>query len=455
MNVAEQWVLLIVYCCFVSIGFVVTFLKLQKLKKENKTILANYGELVDVDSYLSKQKKKAIDLEKQYQDAKVVYDEHQKLLAIYKDELDFHDFGIYQPQYSFESSQEYKDALDGNLKRQKALVKSEQAVYLPQNWNVDGSLAKGRQMVKRTEKLMLRSFNGDCNSAIAKVKWNNETRMEERIRRSFFAVNKLGKTSKLYIKDEFLSLKIEDLRLTYEYEKKKYDEKEEQRLIRQQMREEEKAQQELDRAQKEAEKEESQYARALEKARDELVKADQGERASLEAKISGLQTELQTALEKKERAISRAQQTRSGHVYVVSNIGSFGEGVFKIGMTRRLEPHDRVKELGDASVPFNFDCHAMIYSDDAPALESKIHRAFDSKRLNLVNFRKEFFKVKLEEIEKVVKDNLGNFKITKLAEAADYRQSSELAKKRFHDNTISSEIENGMPDSLFGQIINQ
>lgn len=124
-----------------------------------------------------------------------------------------------------------------------------------------------------------------------------------------------------------------------------------------------------------------------------------------------------------------AQQTKAGHVYVISNIGSFGDNVFKIGMTRRLEPMDRVKELGDASVPFEFDVHAMIYSDNAPELENIIHKEFDSRRVNLVNSRKEFFQVELEEIEEIAKKRNLDVEFTKIAEAREFRESKILREE--------------------------
>jgi hypothetical protein len=122
--------------------------------------------------------------------------------------------------------------------------------------------------------------------------------------------------------------------------------------------------------------------------------------------------------------------TRSGHVYVISNIGSFGENVYKIGMTRRLDPMERIHELSDASVPFSFDVHAVVFSDDAPSLENELHRRFDPHRLNLVNTRKEFFCVTLEEIADVVREKHADILITKVAEARDYRKTAAVLAER-------------------------
>lgn len=212
--------------------------------------------------------------------------------------------------------------------------------------------------------------------------------------------------------------------LTHEYENKKREEKEEQRRIREQMREEEKVRRELERAQREADEDEKQYQKALRKAQEDLKVASTDDIDRLTEKIKLLETRLEEAHQKKERAISMAQLTKVGHIYIISNIGSFGEDVFKIGMTRRLEPLDRVRELGDASVPFQFDVHAIIYSDNAPQLEYDLHRRFEDKRVNRVNGRKEFFKVSLTEVQEYIKTHKGaDIELTKIAEAKEYRET--------------------------------
>ena len=220
--------------------------------------------------------------------------------------------------------------------------------------------------------------------AVAKVRYSNIAAMEQRISRSFDALNKLGETQTCAIAPEYLDLKVSELRLAHEYQEKREAEREEQRRIREQMREEERVRREIEKAKSDAEREEQRYASALEKARQEFQRAGDDKGAELQRRIDLLQGQLDEAHETKERAISRAQLTRSGHVYVISNIGSFGEDVYKIGLTRRLDPADRIRELGDASVPFPFDVHAMIYSGDAPDLEHKLHIAFDGRRVNLV-----------------------------------------------------------------------
>ena len=271
--------------------------------------------------------------------------------------------------------------------------------------------------------------------------------MEERITKSFEAINKLGGVMKISVTASYRDLKLAELRLKHEYEEKLHAEKEEQRHIREQMREDERAQRELEQAREEAEQEEKRYEKALEKARAEVIAAQGEEVDKLNDRIKTLEGRLRLAQEQKERAISRAQVTRSGHVYIISNMGSFGERVMKIGLTRRLEPLERIRELSDASVPFGFDVHAILYSEDAPSLEAAFHQAFEEKRINLVNARKEFFGVTVDEIEEFMRARGLNVVLTKLAEARDYRQTLALRKGKVEPVT-SSEQEAAFPDAL-------
>lgn len=258
---------------------------------------------------------------------------------------------------------------------------------------------------------------------MAKGSWNNVVKMEERIRKTCDDINELGGVMDMRITPDYLHLKLEELRLEYETEAKKREEQEEQRCIKEQMREEERALREAERARQEAEEEEVRYQKALEKARGELARAKGEALDQLQTKIRQLDAALHRAREMKDKATSMAQLTRSGHVYVIFNIGSFGDNVYKIGMTRRLEPLDRIRELGDASVPFDFDVHALIYSEDAPTLEGAFQARFRDRAVNLVNPRKEFLTVSIDEIEAPARERASTVELTKLAEARDYRET--------------------------------
>jgi hypothetical protein len=331
------------------------------------------------------------------------------------------------------------------------MINSDKAAICTINWTQDGSEAKGKASTNRYIKLTLRAFNGECESLIAKVKWNNVNQIKERIKKSFETINKIGESRAVSIQTEYMDLKIKELVLEYEYQLKKQKEKEELRAAQEALREEEKARREFEQAQKEAEKEEVNFQKALEKARKEIQQTTGEKHNQLQAQIAKLEQELREAHDRKERALSMAQQTKRGHVYVISNIGSFGEQVYKIGMTRRLEPEDRIKELGDASVPFQFDIHALIYSEDAPALENELHKTFANKKVNMLNYRKEFFKVTLDEIEARSKELGLQTEFIRNPEAEEYRETLAILDKLKsvgNHKTIEQIIADEFPNSI-------
>ncbi|MDZ5712612.1 DUF4041 domain-containing protein [Jeotgalibacillus haloalkalitolerans] len=347
-----------------------------------------------------------------------------------EDEISMQSFGFYKPKYGFETSELYQTALQDLRNEQKKLVKEKRATNHSTEWTISNDKKKGREFILDTVKLILRAFNNECDNVISKVKFNNVEASEKRILKIFSEVNKLTDMQHVSITTEYLNLKLKELNLKYEFEQKKQEEKEEQAAIREQMREEAKALKELEKAKEKVEKEEKHFTLALEKAQLQLAEANPGEQDKLLDKIRELEKQLALTQKNKEDVLYRTQNTRAGYVYIISNIGSFGENVYKIGMTRRLEPLDRVKELGDASVPFLFDVHAMIFSDDAPTLENALHRTFTHRRVNLINERKEFFNVSLTEIETVVKENHNKtIQFTKLAIAEEYRQSAQMVKE--------------------------
>lgn len=274
------------------------------------------------------------------------------------------------------------------------------------------------------------AFNGKVDSALAKVKHDNFGKVKQEIIDAFALVNHNGAPFRnARINQTFLDARQEELKWAVSTHELRQIELAEQREIKQQIREEEKARKEMEKAIREAEKEERLLQKALEKARAELANANEEQRKEFEAQLADLESKLGEAEERGQRALSMAQQTRRGHVYVISNAGSFGENVFKIGITRRLEPLDRVKELGDASVPFSFDVHAMLYSDDAPALEKELHRRFNRESVNKINRRKEFFRTSLAEIKQTVtQQGVTDVHWTMKAEAAEYRESLAIEK---------------------------
>lgn len=224
---------------------------------------------------------------------------------------------------------------------------------------------------------------------------------------------------------DYVNLKLEELKLTNDIRMLREKKKEEKRIERERLADELKAQKEFEREFRRAQADEEEARKALEKAQLEAAKekADKERLAKLQQQIEKLQAALKEAEERGQRIMSMAQQTRRGWVYIISNIGSFGEGVYKIGLTRRLDPMERVYELGDASVPFPFDVHAFIFSEDAPALETALHQAFDSHKVNSVNYRKEFFKVPLKDIKAKIKELGYDVEFEDYAYAPQYRDS--------------------------------
>lgn len=284
------------------------------------------------------------------------------------------------------------------------------------------------------------AFNGKVDSILSRSKADNHGKLEQEIRDAYALVNFNGAAFRnARITEEYLDARLEELKWAATANALKEQEREEQRALREQMREEEKARREYERAIKEAAREEEVIRKAMEKLQQQVALATDAQRAEFEAKLRDMEAKLAAAEEKNQRALSMAQQTRAGHVYIISNIGSFGEDVFKIGMTRRLEPADRVRELGDASVPFEFDIHAMIYSDDAPALEHALHGHFRRRQMNKVNPRKEFFRVSLADIRSEVTSLGVEAQWTMAAEARQYRETLRIEQQILENPQIAQE----------------
>ena len=278
------------------------------------------------------------------------------------------------------------------------------------------------------------AFNGKVDSILTKTKKDNYGTLEQKIKDAFQLVNYNGAAFRnARITPEYLYARLEELKWGTIVSELKAQAQEEQRRIREQMREEDRARREYEKAMKDAAKEEEMLRKAMEKAQQQIATANEAKKAEFEAKLADLQKKLEEAEERGKRALSMAQQTKHGNVYVISNVGSFGENVYKVGMTRRLEPLDRVKELGDASVPFPFDVHAIIETDDAPALETSLHRALSLMQMNKVNPRKEFFKVQLADIRALVEKAGLKANWTIEAAATEYRETLAIEEEMRND----------------------
>lgn len=273
------------------------------------------------------------------------------------------------------------------------------------------------------------AFNGKVDTILSRARKDNYGKLRQEILDAFTVVNFNGKAFRsARITEEYLNMRLDELKWASAAYEVKAREMEEQRQLREKMRDEERARKEYEKALRDAAKEEGMLTKALEKAQEQLAAASETQREEYEAKLRDLEQRLREAEEKRQRTLSMAQQTKRGHVYVISNIGSFGEGVYKIGMTRRLEPLDRVKELSDASVPFDFDVHALIESEDAPTLETALHKHFVLDRLNKVNHRREFFRTTAAEVKRQI-EGLGlQAQWTLAAEARQYYETLAIEK---------------------------
>lgn len=408
----------------------------QEVEELKKLLTPEQKEAKDISNYLVELQEKRDKLVNQIEKLNVelsdLNNQKKKELITLDEEILMQDFGLYQPKYDFVTSEQYKTKLDDLRNKQKQMIKDKTAVHYSTNWTVDGSKAKGTKMTNDNIKQILRTFNTECENAIDRVKFNNIDSMRKRIEKSFESLNKLNQTVNVGLKPSFLNLKIEELYLAYEYQVKKKEEKEEQKRIREELREQAKLKRELEEARKNIDKDLKHFTNALETLNIQLNnnELNQEQREALLNKKNELEEQISTLTNNLKDIDYRQENQKAGYVYVISNIGAFGENIYIIGMTRRLNPQDRIDELGDASVPFNFDVHAMIFAEDAPALENALHKAFDNKKVNMINQRREFFNVKLEEIEKVVRTNFDNtVEFIKTPEAEQYRESVKMREQ--------------------------
>jgi len=405
--------------------------ELETKAKENGVL-----DLIDIQARIEGEEERLAALQANISHSQVELEAAQaQLLSIQQqmlgaeDTIQLESFALYTPKYRLTNSVEYKARLDAIREEQKQTAKGlSAAVDTFESHAVQLTKAQWKKLRKDALKLALRSFNSESEYCVDNVKFSNLEKMEERIRRSFETCNKLLSSIDAWWNDIVLERKLQELHLAHEYQVKRQEEKEAARQAREDQREQEKLEREIREARARIEKERRHFVAAIQKLQQRLDAATgQQEREDLQARINEI-TNQNSQLDEEEKQLDyREQNARAGYVYVISNIGAFGEGVFKIGMTRRMEPMDRVDELGDASVPFRFDVHALVFSDNAPALEARLHSHFASGRLNKVNGRKEFFRADLTEIESVIRANYDSVvEVIHAAPAEQFRESIRL-----------------------------
>lgn len=400
----------------------------KEIERLRATLSPEQVELADLQGALEEARKALAIVTAQREQEVQKLDALRAQLVQTEEELNLQSFGVYKPRYDLMRADDYRARLMEIRAQQKEMIKAKTAVTGVTNWTVNNNAAQGRKMVSDMQKLLLRAFNSECDDVIEHVRYSNLEASEKRITSSKDAISKLGTIMGISITPAYYRLKIEELYLAFEYQQKKQAEKEEQKEARARMREEAKLAKEIEEERKKLEKEQRHYQNALHKIDTQLASASEADRADIEQKRAELVQQLQKIDQAFKDVDYREANQRAGYVYVISNIGAFGENVYKIGMTRRLDPMERVDELGDASVPFDFDVHAMIFSEDAPKLEAALHNAFADRKLNFVNQRREFFRVTLDEIKAVVRANFDKtVEFEDFPPAEQYRQSLAMA----------------------------
>lgn len=366
-------------------------------------------------------------LERRLADARA---EHEKLASQLRELRDqitvteetalLQEVGVFEYRHPLSDSIEYQAQLKGLKDTIRVMTRKDGgAISATTNWTVDGSAAKGRRMVRETSKLMLRAYNAEADNLVRGMKPYKLDSAIDRLSKAAATIERLGTTMSIQISPQYHALRIRELELTADYLARREEEKERERAERQRLKEEQQAQRELEAERRRLEKERSHYATALEAL---IAKGDEEAAERLRAQLVDV-----------ERAIDqvdyRAANVRAGYVYVISNIGAFGERMVKIGMTRRLEPMDRVRELGDASVPFRFDVHALFFSEDAVGIESSMHQRLADRRVNRVNLRREFFYATPAEAKEHLAELAGALlSYEEMPEALEFHQSLNEAE---------------------------
>lgn len=416
------------------ISAIVLYVRALSLKKNINTMSAEVAEK-PISALVKELEKERLSVSQKLEDGNAILFKQLQVYTEAEVQVSQIKAGLSPPNFKIDDDESLKSAVREVRIKQYELITGQGATRSITNWEWFGSKSDGQTLIKTYNKLMISAFNAEFDMVRDKMRHGSYDVAIKKLKASIKALEKLGETVNVMISSEYLSTKEEELKIWHSELVRQYEEKEARKKQKEILREQNKI---LGRSSDDDEDEEDEIenqlatcSAELEKAR-ELAKQIAGDDlAKLELKIGEIEEEKQKLEAKFERATSQAQITRAGYIYVISNIGSFGEGVCKIGMTRRLEPMDRVVELGDASVPYRFDVHTLAFVDDAPRLEKVIHKVFDSKRVNKENCRKEFFFVSPEKV-KAVMDNIG-IKSSWYYEcdAREYRESELIREAMF------------------------
>jgi len=355
------------------------------------------------------------DLNKQIADAR-------RLIVATEDEALLQEVGVYKYRHPLTDTVAYERALERIGEQIRSMTRKDGgAVLAATNWTVNGSASEGRAMVRDFSKLLLRAFNAEADNLVRGLKPYKLEGSLDRLKKVADTIERLGKTMDIRISSLYYLVRVQELELVADFLEKKAEEKEAERQERERLREERKVQQEIERERARLEKERQHYINALDAV---VAKGD-------EAAATRLREQLAEVDDNMKAVDYRAANIRAGYVYLISNIGSFGEKMVKVGMTRRLDPMDRIRELSDASVPFNFDVHALFFSKDAVGIEAEMHERLANVRVNIVNRRREFFRATPMEVKAHLSELAGELlQFQETPEAIEYRQCLNAQKGR-------------------------
>lgn len=351
------------------------------------------------------------------------------------DEQALQDAGVYRYHHPLENALAYRERLSGIDARIAEMIRTGTAIQISNTFTFDGSLAKGRAMTSDLGRLMLRAYNAEAENVVRSLRTGNAAIAIKRLNAAKESIAKLGKIMEMRIDDEFHLLRLEEIELTADYRAKQEEEREDARAERERLREERKVAMELAAAREQLEKERTHLLTVIEQ-----IRASGSSDPELEIKLAAVDVAI-------AQNDYRAANIRAGYVYVISNRGAFGAHVVKIGLTRRLEPRDRIDELGDASVPFRFDVHAIFFSEDAVSLEAELHESFSAYRVNWANNRKEFFFASPVKVREVLEAKVGNLLVfSEHVESAEYLQSVRYWPNHVHPPEPSRPVEQTQQD---------
>ncbi len=404
---------------------------IEKKKVEEEKISANINEIKNKKQKLEVKYKNlhSLDmLDNEINNLKIERENIKSEIIELREEVLIQEYGVYIPVFRYELSNNYKIKLDELIQGQKDLIKNKKAFIIKEPMRLNNSEKKGKAMQERNGKQLVRNYLSETDETLASVSINNYENKKKRIEKSFEQLNKLNRSMNVEISTDLKDIVNEKIDLLIEYKELLAKEKIKASEERHRLKEEQKVQKEIEKLKKELEKEEKRLIKAKKDYEKQLETTTDAKMIDdIKKQLNMIGENIENIKSEDKELDERLKNTRAGYVYIISNIGSFGENIYKIGMTRRQEPLDRVKELGDASVPFKFDVHALIFSDDAYKLENLLHKKFNNKRLNKVNYRKEYFKVSLDEIKNVVQNNFNKpVEFIDQPEAIEFREGLKI-----------------------------